>query len=243
MKLRMIKFDKVNELRGNIENNLSLYRSGNFDHIFADFSNYFECELEIDESHFSDFIPDNSNTSEITNCKLMLSALGDLSPYLARDERLWVYLTHSYLLNYSRSRWSIPEDDEKAVKYIAAHFFAKDKRGIERNNSASRLWWQATLCSRVNDLSIDDALQCFLHDTDVRSSIIERPTTSQCLNVFRAIIKKLHQSYVTDKQIFTREAFRPLMKKLNLHGGFKLLNAMDESEIMKFIDDAICSSA
>lgn len=243
MKLRMLKSSKVNDLRSNIENNLEFYRSGNFDFIFADYSSYFECDLEIDESHFSELIPDNANASEVSNCKLMFNALGSLSPYLARDERLWVYLTHSYLLEYTRVRWRIPEDDEKAVKFIATHFFAKDKRGVERDNAASRLWWQATLCSRVKDLALDDSLQALLHDTDVRASIIERPTTSQCLNVFCAIMKKLHESYVGDKKIIHRDAFRPLMKKLNLYGGIKLLNAMEESEIMKFIDDSICCSA
>jgi len=243
MKLRMLKASKINELRSNIENNLDLYRSGNFDFIFADYSSYFECDIEILENHFGELIPDNANSSEVTNCKLMLNALGNISPYLARDERLWVYLTHSDLLDYTRQRWSIPVDDEKAVKFIATHFFAKDKRAIERDNSASRLWWQATLCSRVKDLKLEDSLQCLLYDTDVRASIIERPTTSQCLNVFSAIMKKLHESYVGDKKIIHRDAFRPLMKKLNLHGGIKLLNALEESEIMKFIDDAISCSA
>ena len=195
MKLRMLKMLKVNELRSNIEMNLDLYRSGNFDFVFADYSSYFECAIDIQESLFDSLIPDNANASEVANCKLMLEALGELSPYMARDERMWVYLTHSCLLNYTRQRWAIPADDEKAVKYIATHFFAKDKRAIERDNAASRLWWQATLCSRVKDLALEDSLQALLHDTDVRASIIERPTTSQCLNVFSAIMKKLHESY------------------------------------------------
>lgn len=111
------------------------------------------------------------------------------------------------------------------------------QRGIERDNAASRLWWQATLCNRVKDIKLEDSLQCLLHDTDVRASIIERPTTSQCLNVFCAIIKKLHESYKGDKKLINRHSFRPLMKSLNLHGGIKLLNAMEESDIIKFIDD------
>lgn len=243
MNLRMLKLSKVNELRSNIKSNLDLYRSGSFDFIFADYSSYFECSIDIQEGVFAALIPDNANASEVANCKLMLEALGDLSPYMARDERMWVYLTHSFLLEYTRKRWPIPADDEKALKYIATHFFAKDKRGIERDNAASRLWWQATLCSRVKDLALEDSLQCLLHDTDVRASIVERPTTSQCLNVFSAIMKKLHESYVGDKKILNREAFRPLMKKLNLYGGIKLLNAMDESEITHFINEAIGCTA
>lgn len=239
MKLRILKSAKVSELRNDISKNLRLYRSGNFSYLLSDASCYFECDIDINESCFVDLAPDNSNDSETKNCKIMLKALTKLTPYVARDERLWVYLTHSFLLCYARERWIIPDDDDKAIKFIGAHFFAKDKRGIERDNAASRLWWQATLCNRVRGLSLDDSLNCLLYDTDVRANIIERPTTAQCLNVFTAIVKKLHKSYISDKSIYNRGMFRALMKKLNLYGGFKLLNAMDESEIMRFIDHEI----
>lgn len=54
----------------------------------------------------------------------MNQAMGGMSHYLARDERIWVYLTHTTLLSYARTRWPIPEDNEKAVKHIKSHFFA-----------------------------------------------------------------------------------------------------------------------
>lgn len=237
MKLRMLKASALRELRSNVEDNLDIYRAGDFKHFVDDYGNYIECEIELDEILLGTLLPDNSNTSEITNCKIMLNALGDLSLYLARDERLWAYLTHAHLLNYTRERWSIPDDNEGAIKHIATHFFAKDKRGIERDNAASRLWWQATLCARVKDIDLEDSLKCLLYDADVRANIIERPTTSQCINVFCAIIKKLHESYQGNKMLINRHKFRPLMKALNLYGGIKLLNAMEESDIIKFIDD------
>ncbi len=239
MKLRMLKSSTVAELRANIETNLDCYRTGNFGYIFSDYSRFFDCEIQIDESKFGELIPDNSSTSEVHNCKVMLEVLGTLSPYMARDERLWTYMTHSLLLDYSRERWKIPGDDEKAIKHIATHFFVKDKRGIERDNAASRLWWQATLCSRVKDLALEDALNCLLHESDVRAGIIERPTTSQCINVFCALVKKLHELYLTNRDAIHRDVFRPLMKQLNLHGGIKLLNAMEEAEIMDFINKNI----
>jgi hypothetical protein len=220
MKLRILKASVLSELRRSIENNLDLYRAGDFNGIVEDYCSYFECDLEIDQTLYGSLLPDNTNISEVTNCKIMLNVLGGLSPYMARDERLWTYLTHSNMLQYARSRWSIPEDDESAIKHIALHFFAKDKRGIERDNAASRLWWQATLFNRVKDIDLEESLKCLLHDTDVRASIIERPTTSQCINVFCAIIKKLHESYKSDKKLINRHSFRPLMKGLNLHGGY-----------------------
>jgi len=224
MKLRMMKFNKVSDLRNSIEENLNIYRSGNFDHITADYSSYFELDLEIYEDLFTELIPNNESSSEVANSKLMLKAMGVLSPYLAKDERLWVYLTHSFLLDYTRTRWVIPEDNNEAVKHIETHFFARSGRDFERNNASSRLWWLATLCSRVKDLNLDDSLNCLLHNSDVRASIVERPTTSQCLNVFSALIKKFHESYLGEKKLFDRDVYRPLMKDINLYGGTTVRN-------------------
>ncbi len=236
MKLQIVKSRVVAELRDNIGVNLPYYRSGDFRHIFCDPSKTIPLDIDIDESKLEELIPSSDNSSEVINCKLVSEAFSSITYYLARDERLWVFMTHSLLLDYSRSRWVIPTDDGEAVKHISAHFFAKEKRNIERDNAVSRLWWQAALCKRVNGLDLDAALSCLLFNSDVRANIIERPTTSQCVNVFSALVKTLHKSYITDKKIFHRISFRELMKKLNLHGGIKLLNAMDEKEILSFID-------
>ena len=96
------------------------------------------------------------------NCALLHSALGNLSPYLARDERLWAFLSHTFLLEYARLRWPIPVDDDEAVRHVSKHFFARDKRQIERDNVGSRLWWMAHLCARVDSLDQKEALDALL---------------------------------------------------------------------------------
>ena len=37
----------------------------------------------------------------------------------------------------------------------------------------------ATICSKVNGLPLEQSLTAFLHQSDVRANIVERPTTSQ----------------------------------------------------------------
>jgi hypothetical protein len=142
-----------------------------------------------------------------------------------------VYLSHTLLLSYARARWPIPADNEAAVKHIKTHFFCIGARGIERDNAASRLWWQASICSRVDSISFEEALTCFLHKSDVRANIVERPTTSQNIHVFSAVIRKLHESYKSDEQLFERKRFRSIMEELNLIGGVKLLAALSEASI------------
>lgn len=243
MKANFLKSAKVRELLSTIEENLEFYRSGNFDFLISDTACHFETNLDIDEAKLASMTSDKNDLKEVENCTLMYQAMGSISHYLARDERLWTYLCHTLLLNYTRTRWPIPEEDEKAIKHIKTHFFCIGARGIERDNAASRLWWQASLCSRADGISLEDALTCVLHQSDVRASIIERPTTSQNIRVFSAVLKKLHESYKSNQELFERIRFRSIMKELNLIGGVKLLAAMPESSITQILDQCIAKSS
>lgn len=239
MKARFFKAVKVQELKTKVSENLGAYRSGNFDFLTDDSANFFETTLEINADKLSLINCENGNPKEVENCVLMYGAMGEISHYLARDERLWIYLTHTLLLNYARNRWPIPADDEKAIKHIKNHFFCIGARGIERDNASSRLWWMASLCGRTDGLSLEDALACLLFQSDVRANIVERPTTSQNIRIFSAILNKLYESYKADKKLFERDRFRAVMKWLNLAGGVKLLAALPEIKIMHILEEGI----
>jgi hypothetical protein len=239
MKARLVKIAKANELFGEVQSNLELYRKGDFNFLASDTRNYLEIDLEIDEKKLAAITCSEKDDREVQNCMAILDAMGSLTPYLARDERVWVYLTHTLLLDYSRKRWPVPVDDDKAVKHILTHFFVVGARGVERDNAASRLWWMAYLCARVEDLSLEEALTCLLYQYDVRANIIERPTTAQSVAVFSAILKILSESYKEDKRLFNREYFRRVMKKLNLKGGVTLLAALDKDTVEDIIQKCI----
>lgn len=166
----------------------------------------------------------------------MFSALPEMTPYLARDDRFWIYLTHVDLLAYSRKRWPIPDDDEKAVSHIRTHFFVNGVRGIERDNAASRIWWIAQISSQCQTLPLKEALECFLFRSDVRANIIERPTTAQNQLILSAILGKLNESYHGDQRLFNREIFRNFMVELNLIGGVSLLDSLSKATI----DNLVC---
>jgi hypothetical protein len=152
---------------------------------------------------------------------------------------LWVYLTHTTLLDYARKRWPIPEDDEEAEKHIRKHFFASDRRQMERDNAASRLWWMGHLCQRVEGLPLEDALKAFLFRSDVRANIIERPTISQATNVFAVIIERLWESLNGKQALFDRQKFRQLMMEINSIGGFRLLDCLSERDVGAMVDQAV----
>lgn len=233
----------VKGLIADIEGNLNVYRSGTFSLLDQHSDSYFESDIEINDDRLAKIKCTSDSHNEVECCMNMFLALPALSSYLARDERLWVYLTHTYLLDYIRVRWPIPDDDVKAVKHIKTHFFCVGARGIERDNAASRLWWMAALCDRSSTLTLEEALTCFLYQTDVRANIIERPTTSQSVTLFSAVLTRLNESYKADKSLFKRETFRSIMKSLNLKGGVRLLRALPESDVFKILDECIAEAS
>ncbi len=237
-KIRLLRSRIIQELTSDISNNLDRYRSGSFDFLETDPANYFESVQEVDEVKLAQVACDIDDHKEVKCCMAMFKAMGTMPPYLARDPRIWVYLTHTAQLDYARMRWPIPIDDKKAEAHIKKHFFVAGTRGIERDNAASRLWWMAALCNRVNGLTLEDSLKAFLHQYDVRANIIERPTTSQSIPVFSAIIMKLHEALSKgDDKLFNRNRFRSMMKKLNLQGGVKLLGILSPAELSQIVDE------
>jgi hypothetical protein len=240
MKMQLIRAMELKDLFDNVESNLDRYRHGRFEYLIDDSSRSLQTNIEIDNDMISKIdCTLNNSEEEIKNCVLLFDSITDLTPYLARDERFWVYLSHTYLLDYSRKRWPIPEDPQKAIEFIHLHYFVSGARGFERDNSVSRLWWMASLSKRVISLPLEKVLQSFLYMSDVRANIIERPTTSQNTEVFSAILEILHESYCSDKALFERELFRKLMKNLNLRGGTQLLDVLNKNDIKKILKEYI----
>lgn len=239
MKARYLKRAVVGQLWDDIPNALSAYRSGDFSHLLADATTYFEGGFEVAGEELETLSVEENSLAETQSCKVLLAALPGLSPYEGRDERFWVYLTHTHLLNYTRDRWPIPDDDEKAVAVIKRHFFARGQRGFERDNAASRLWWMGHLCQRVQGVPFDEALKVFLFRSDVRANIIERPTVAQNTQIFSAIIKFLRASSINDEAIFHRDLFRPLMMRLNSVGGARLLDSMSEVQVSALLSELL----
>ncbi|MDZ7737338.1 MAG: DUF6339 family protein [Gammaproteobacteria bacterium] len=231
-----MKEANVIELFNNVNDNLNKYRHGDFDYILDDTSCSFESNVEFNDSALSVFrMPDNTASYDIENIQTILKSIKNMTPFLAADERLWTYLSHTYFLEYGRTRWPIPDDDEQAIKHIRTHFFADTQRKLERDNLVSRLWWVGYLCSRVSNMNLAHAIEVLLYRTDVRSSIIERPTTAQNVSVFTALVHMLSDSYISDKQLFERKLFRPFMQKINGLGGYMLLDAMDHKSVKQYL--------
>jgi len=235
-KISLFREALVHDLTRSIEQNLEKYRTGDFQYLLSDSTNLIETEFEYNQAEIDKIQCMPGDHQEVQCCLGIFNGLPRISAYLARDQRLWVFLTHAILLQYTRLRWPIPQDKEKAIAHIKKHFFASGARGIERDNAASRLWWMASICSKVEGMSLERSLTAFLFQSDVRANIVERPTTSQNVSLLSAVVQKLDESFRGDKELYNRERFRAVMKDLNLQGGTKLLEVLDDAEIKKIVN-------
>jgi hypothetical protein len=240
MKVRLLRERALSELKLGVIENLAQYRSGDFTYLTVDPALSFETEIELDEHLVADLkAPAGGEYFEADNCITVLRALKGLTPYQAADERLWAMLSHTIFLSHVRARWPIPGDNKAAVKHVFTHCFASTQRQLERDNVGARLWWMGHLCSRVSGLPLKHSLEILLFRSDVRANIVERPTTSQSIAIFSALIGRLAKSYQGKKRLFERDKFRTLMVRINGLGGYKLLDALDSKAIERLIDEIV----
>ncbi len=240
MHARFLREKAAAELRSDILSNLHKYRTDGFNHLLVDDTLSFETTIEFDENIVSElYSPSGKVLYEVENSLIVFKMFPDLTPYVAADERFWTMLSHTVLLPHARVRWPIPSNDEKAIKHIAAHWFARNQRQLERDNVGSRLWWMAKLCSRVDDLPLEKTLAVFLRKADVRANLVERPTTALSIPVFRTVIAALAKSFDGKGKLFERGPFRRLMVKLNGLGGYTLLDALEPRVLETTIEKII----
>lgn len=231
--LHVVKRGMVATLRDNVEKNLEHYIAGDFSSILTP-----EYVIPVKGS-FVDFEslkkldPRSGGDTDVANAKIVFTSIQGLSRYLARDERLWVWFTHGPCLGYSRNRWITPGNTQKMVTQIRTHFFASGERGFERNNAIACLWWWAKIASQYKDAPLDKVLEVLLHQTDVRASIIERPTITQ--PAFRSIMKVLIEQFESDpdRKFFKRKSNHGLYKKwlseINRHAGIRMYEAFPDN--------------
>jgi hypothetical protein len=247
--LHVIKRGMVAFLRDNVENNIERYVSGDFSSILTPEYVIPVKGTSVDLMALSKLDPKSGGGVDVSNAKLVFSSINGLSRYLARDERLWVWFTHIPCLGYARNRWLTTGSKDKLVSQIRTHFFATGERGFERNNAVACLWWWSKIASQYTDDPLDKVLEVLLHQTDVRASIIERPTITQ--PAFRSIMKVLVEQYDADPEhrFFKRRGNQGLYKKwlaeINRYAGVRMYEAFSDNsntELFRKLASEVCSS-
>ena len=242
MNIKLIQRGAVQSLYDTVPQNLERYKSGDFTSLKLDEHIKEIADTNFHENVFLKLEPIPGGKNDAKNALIVVQSLEGLTPYLARDERIWVHLTHFAGLEYTRKRWLNlkGKDDDRLIKDIRLHFFARGNRGFERNNSLSCLWWWAEVASRFKDTPFDKTLDAFLRYTDVRAQIIERPTMSRNENIFIAIMSVITKRIFDDPNpdFFSRSPgiYREWFKDINKQGGLRLLASLPLKDLKNLFE-------
>jgi len=239
MSIQFLKKSTLEKLYLDIKLNIDRYKTGNFDDLITSDSCLVSDKLNLDYEALQLIKGDDKNDAK--NAQIIDKAFQGLSPHVARDNRLWTYLTHTHLLKYTRERYPLPGEEkgeDRLINHIINHYFTNSPRGFERDNAASRLWWATFMCKRAEHLDLEKSLKAIFLYQDPIVQLLGRPTSAISTNVFNSILEKMIDSMQGD-QSFLKDRYsynRPFMSELSNLGGHKLLDALSPEESIDVLD-------
>lgn len=200
-----------------------------------------QSKLELPDLEHKMVIGSNKPSStDRENALIVYTSLRKLTSHQASIERMWVYLCHCICPDYITWRWlGIRRSDQKAVREVSNHFFAKTDRSLIRDNGLSRLWWLGKI---AHDVDPDDPLKfltILLYRQDVRAALIERPSVSMNIRTLRAIYSIMEEHWGSDRLLFKREVFRSWMVALNRRGGVVLLDSLSKQDLNRLLREEV----
>lgn len=245
MTLQMFRsLSSLQTLSREVEDNLERYRSGEFAEKLSTHK-LLSVQDEFSTSFFANLKKTNNAADDYDNAILLWDNLR-ITPRLAREARLWCYLTHTHGLEYCRARYPLDKGHENDVKNIRAHFLVTNElRGIDRDNALSRLWVSAFIASKVSDLSFEVALEVLLHQTDFREQLIGHPTIMRSSRTLNVVMCQAKQILIDqdNKEFFQRKDHKGQYKTwfhlLDLEGGRVLLDALSEKDLRKLVGNLV----
>lgn len=235
-KVKYVGQDFINDLYSNLPVNIERYIDNDLD--FSDYVMKGNWDIPLSIDYDSEILKNLSvDKSEVENSKTVWSALKNLTPALACEERIWVRFTHGECLDFCRKRWPVePIISEKRESHIKKHFFASSTTGWRDDNAISRLWWNGWIASQFSADNFSVALDVILRTADIRSNLIERPWMFRRQELSNGIINFLQNHFVSP--LNSRESrFRAFSVTLNLRGAGIVFESMSEQEIQDFLSE------
>lgn len=224
----------ADELLTNLEDNLGRYRDGDFSDLAQSGNWGLELSVRADIERLDGLSADTGVISEAANSMLIGSVLQQLTPTLAREERLWIRLSHVECLEYSRKRWlKEGASDESLQKDVEKHFFARGITGCRDDHAVSRLWWNHHIAQKIMPDDPERALNNILARADIRSNLVERPGLGARPVLARAIVCLLEDESSGLKA--GESLFRSFMKQVNLQGAGVVFEVWNSGQISDFL--------
>ena len=233
--LKYLSENKLSELKKSIVANRDRYEAGSFLDLAHDNGWAIETStVQVDHDLLETLDgTTRAAAADIDNSLILFRALQGMTPALAREERVWVRLTHIECLGYSRERWLSEKKSEQLDAQVRIHMFAPGLTAIRDDNALSRLWWNMHIASIADPDDPEGALRLILKTADIRSNFVERTNTAARKPLARAVVRAMRRKpWITSSE----RAFREFMIALNRDGGGILLEALSDAEADTLMD-------
>ena len=221
-------------LADNVEEHLERYLHAGFEDLEATGDWRIPLSISADLERLEELTPDKGADAEVANSMIVGRALANLTPSLARENRIWVRLSHIEGLTYARARWLNNIADAELAQSIRTHFFAATWTGCRDDHAIARLWWNHQIASMLMPGNAKEALELILSRADIRSNFIERPTVGARLPLAQGIIRELAKN---DALKTSQTGFRSFMKEINAKGAGKYVETWDTESVDLLISE------
>jgi len=216
-KLLYVGQQVADDLKMKVSENIDRYRKGDFLDLEAAGDWQIPLSIDADIELLGKLTADGSPESEMRNSLMVGHALGKLTPTLARENRVWLRLSHAECLDYSRMRWlDSHASDEDLAKSISKHFFAATLTGCRDDHAISRLWWNYRIAKQISPDNPGRALKVILARADIRLNFLERPGLAARPALSQGIVRALEQR---PELLGGEQWFRAFIKAVNLRGA------------------------
>lgn len=231
-KLLYVGQQVADDLRNNIHENISRYREGDFLDLEAAGDWRIPLSFDADLDALQNLAVEGGAENEIQNSITVGHALSKLTPTLARENRIWIRLSHIECLNYSRGRWLHPSMSPDALAAaVAKHFFAPTLTGCRDDHAISRLWWNHYIAKQIIPDNPARALKKILALADIRQGLVERPGIGARPMLGRGIVRLLER----EEKLIEGKLFGRFMKRVNLIGAGIAFEVWSDSSIDQFM--------
>lgn len=235
-KLSYVGQKVADHLAENIRHNLELYKTGDFRDMANKGDWNIRLSIDADTSVLENLQASRASEAEINNSLAVGEALRTLTPSMARENRIWIRLSHIEGLEYARARWLENVEESKLEDLVRIHFFAPTWTRCRDDHAIARLWWNHKIASMLMPEDPKFALSFILSRADIRSNFVERARIGARIPVGRGIIRAL----ATTSELRTSEIlFREFMKTVNLQGAGKAFEVFSEQKVDTFMKECV----
>lgn len=236
MKLQIISYDKLDEIKSNLETWKDKFKLDSSAWLKAEFDNALFMDTKYrDIPDFSlDMSEDRPFFTEAKNAQCVYENLKFLSDSQASDERLWAALCLGPFWKYVQYRWEV--NKKATVANIKQHyFFGYGPRRSLTRNAISRLWWIGRLTYDDTRTDPYELTKLVCENSDYIMHVLERNTSNNPM-IIRAFLGAILDARNEGMNINT-DTVGELAKYLNLLGGIYILDCLKPERIHQKIMD------